>query len=186
MRIFSSAEWCRHGLSSPHGPGTRLPSLLLGGATMSQTLLTQSAHFIRQALTAYNGKPSLFHEPCAGAKKSKARISSRACSRITLVVTASPSRGHASDARTRTVLGDIASSTSADRHNRSSPCSSGVPCMPGDRYQLRNQGPEGKLLAPLQPSHRSRQSRRRCCAAAISLLRVLMIRSPLCVPPVLP
>jgi len=95
-------------------------------------------------------------------KKSKARISSRACSRITLVVIANPSRGHASDARTRKVLGDIASSRSAGRHNRSSPCSSGVPCMRGDRYQLQNRGPEGKLLAPLQPSHRSRQSRRRC------------------------
>ena len=49
-----------------------------------------------------------------------------------------------------------------DSRERSSPCNSGVPCMQGDRYQLQTRGPEGKLLAPRQPSHRSRQSRRRC------------------------
>jgi hypothetical protein len=63
MRIFSSAEWCRRVFlrmsrtvfSALSGCACLLvSSSLLAGATMSQrSSLTQSAHFVRQALTAY-------------------------------------------------------------------------------------------------------------------------------------
>ena len=68
---------------------------------------------------------------------------------LRLAVIANSSRGHASDARTRMALGDIAfPSKCAGYHSRSSPCSSGALGMPGGRYQHRNPGPEGRRLAP--------------------------------------